>query len=667
MLAVMILAAGGYGDLVMAKLSPAAAPNALRVCGSVGVGLWMLSTAVLAVGSFSHGLLTSKVWWPVLLVGAFLAIHRLRKPLSGFRLPEKVEGRATVWILAAIVAAMWLAGAMRAPGTLDSFGDAYDVMEYHLQAPREYYLAGHIGPLTHNVYSFYPMLVEMLFLLGMCLRGGAYEGMYFANLLPGVFACLSVAAVVGSLRRDDDARGRIAAALLATLPMLLYLCWLALAETAQVFYIAAALLYLREYQRENSARSALCIGLMLGAACCSKYLAVGLIAGPVLLAMLLFALPRPARLGHFLLAAAATLVLFSPWLVRNTVLTGNPVFPLETNLFGRGYWDEQSQQRWLNGHAPGVHPPVPTPPGYVPPVAGPSRLQLLVDNFLATSLWSPFIMALAGVGVVGSWRLLRKGQPWDAAMAIVLVSQLAVWALMTHEMPSRFIIPAAVPACLLAAQPLARLMRRFDWGLGAAVAVACAVAALNLYNAQSLFRNSLAGREQIPFAVPGRQIADDFARLYKFRPDAPVMLVGEAKAFYFPPGTIYATAFDEHPLAKMAKSGESAAEILRQLRGMGVSCVYVDWAEILRLSLTYGYPAELGLPVLRCRRERTEPRIPVLDSLHLRVAAEFEPFYPAGKAPSVMKELVWPRITVFALPVAAPTTTQAATLPAGGK
>ncbi len=46
----------------------------------------------------------------------------------------------------------------------------FDVLEYHLQGPKEYYQAGRIAFLPHNVYTSMPFGVEMLHLTG---DGGA--------------------------------------------------------------------------------------------------------------------------------------------------------------------------------------------------------------------------------------------------------------------------------------------------------------------------------------------------------------------------------------------------------------------------------------------------------------------------------------------------------------
>ena len=67
----------------------------------------------------------------------------------------------------------------------------YDVLEYHLQGPREWYEAGRIEPLRHNVYTFFPFNVEMQFLLAMHLRGGPWAGMYLAQLMHVAYVALN--------------------------------------------------------------------------------------------------------------------------------------------------------------------------------------------------------------------------------------------------------------------------------------------------------------------------------------------------------------------------------------------------------------------------------------------------------------------------------------------
>ena len=52
----------------------------------------------------------------------------------------------------------------------------FDVLEYHLEGPREYFQSGRIGYLPHNVYTNMPFNVEMLHLLAMEVMGDWWWG-----------------------------------------------------------------------------------------------------------------------------------------------------------------------------------------------------------------------------------------------------------------------------------------------------------------------------------------------------------------------------------------------------------------------------------------------------------------------------------------------------------
>ncbi|MCK4601291.1 MAG: glycosyltransferase family 39 protein, partial [Phycisphaerae bacterium] len=351
----VFIAAGGYGDVIVRPLVGEDCPAGLRVATACGAGLWALGAAVLVIGSLTHGLLTGWLWWPVIGLGLVIAAWRGRGFLEGSSLPREIQGRSLIWVLLAVAVAVWITGATRPSGLVGTLGgDEYDVVEYHLQAPREYHDAGHVAPLRHNVYSHFPMGVEMLFLLSMCLRGGPYEGLYAAKLMHGLFAVAAVLAIVSCFRREE-VRGWASGVLLATMPFVCYLSWLGMVELAEMFYLTLALLWLRRWAGDRSLRSAACVGMAMGGACAVKYLSVGFVVLPVVAMMALLSLARPRTTWHVLVAGATTVLLFSPWLIRNAATVGNPVFPLATSVFGSGdHWatgsDEQSaelRQRWV--------------------------------------------------------------------------------------------------------------------------------------------------------------------------------------------------------------------------------------------------------------------------------------------------------------------------------
>jgi len=631
----VLLSAGGYGYAALRRCLPAKTPAPLALATATGLGLGLLSIAVMIVGSVFGGALTAAVWWPVIGVGVVAAGIQAHRPLRGLRLPGRLDLRSGVWALLAAAAGFWLAGALMPAGWIGNLTmDAYDVLEYHLQLPREHYQAGRVQTLPHNVYSHYPLGAEMLFLLGMCLRGGPYEGMYLAKLLHGAFAAVAIGGIASGLggwrgsaseseRADDgeDVRARAAAVLLATAPWVLYLSWLAMAELAQLCYLALALVWLRQWMARPTARSAAIIGATCGAACGAKYLSVGLIAAPVLAVMGGAAATQGRRWAQVLLAGGVALAVFSPWLIRNAAATGNPVFPLATSVFGRGHWDEQSARRWRDGHSPERRPPVPPPPDYRPGPPSPSRLQHLAEFCFGRPphqadppVTAAVMILLAGTFLTMALRP-RSTPAWDWALLAVLALQVAAWAAWTRGMPGRFISISLAPICLLAGGGLSRLARvrdlpllgrisgggRFS-GLAPAAVLLVASAGWNLAWARRYWRIENVGWIDprhlvvLPAGLPGNIFGRQL-RYYRsanaLPPGSRVLLVGEARAFYFPPHTAYATLFDAQPIAGALAGDAHPGEVVRRLRRMGVTHVFVAWAEIVRLSRTYGWPADL--------------------------------------------------------------------------
>ena len=675
LVALILVAAGGYGNLLVRQIAPADSPAPLRVASGCVVGLWMLSTVMLLVGTLGHGLLRAWVWWPVLGLGAALGFYQARGIYNRLRAPRMLDGRALLWVVVAIAAGLWLAGVVRQPGL------SYDAasLEFHLQVPREFYQAGQITVLPHNVYSHLPLGSQMLSLLAMCLRGGAYEGMYLAKLLHGAWWALAIAAVFGSLRKDDDWRGRFATALMATAPATLFFGWLAGAELAGMCCTVLALLWLRQWLRGSSVRSAWLVGMMLGVALTVGYEWLASAAVPILVVMLIATVRQARRGPQFVLACGAMLVLASPWLIRTAAYTGNPVFPYATETLGKGTWSDEQVQRWDSAHAATVKAPVPQPAGWQKPDA-PTIAERLYSGFLTSEFIGPFLLLICAVSLCAL--LARKGPPdgWNWALVGVLAAQLVWWAKWTAG-GFLGIIPAIIPVILLAADGLSRLAEmqtnplkkhatrppHGPWGQAPAIVVLVALVGVNVITAYGVY-GSTAPHQFQPLR-PGRQIAAQLLRAAELDDNARIMLVGNTGAFYFPDNTVYATAFDSQPLAQWVRQGLSPEQMLRKLHDMGVTHVWVAWPQVWYLSQTIGFDGELAGGLWTQAEQGQRPGIECLaqlERLGVVVAMEVDRFgsTPATQptsAPTTQPTSApvagprafpadWPAITIYAMP-----------------
>jgi hypothetical protein len=616
-----ILLAGSAIGLPIVRLLPEKrADPLLQAVTAALIGLAILSSLVLVLGT--AGLLAAWFWIALVaacLVGLLAWTWRRRDTLKLYR--QRLERPIAVTSLlagvaCAFVAGIWLAGAMRPPGLIGMPGDGYDVTLYHLQVPREYLQAGRIHALEHNVYSFYPMHVEMLYLLGMVLRGGPYQGVYLAKILHGLHGVLAVAGLYAIVRRRHRRLAGPVAAMLATAPFVPRLGWVAMVELGEFAYLVLALAWLRLWLARPSWPAATMIGIALGASCCVKYLSVGFIVAPVMAVMLLTAgidRRRRLRLPQVAMVAVLTVAVFAPWLVRNAALTGNPVFPLATDILGRGHWTAEAQQRWIQGHRPGDHAPVPEPviqPGGPTP---PSRLSRAVAG-LAGPLLNPLLIAAGLISALwAAVASLRRRRAWPVSLAIILLTQLAVWVLATHQLPPRFLSPALVVMCLLIAESLGALSRAFRPLPALATILVIAVVGLALsVRTYRLARGPVGYIEPIDPAQVARRTLED---IYRLPPDSRVLLIGEARAFYYPPGTLYATPFDAQEILDMLVPEAPPARRLQHLGQAGVTHILVNWQEIRRLALTYGYPGPLSTDALLAAATGEQPHLGILRRL----------------------------------------------------
>ncbi len=631
----ILISAGGWGGVLLQRLFPKNAPAGLKAATACLLGLWLWSVAMMVLGS-TAGVLPRYVWWGVLLVGLPLAGYCARGNLRTWKFVKHYDGRALNWVFLAACIAIWMAGVMRPPGTTSLQGDAMDVLTYHLQLPREFLNLGRVTTLDHNMYSHFPLGTEMLAMIAMQIRNTPQEGMYLATLLCGSFGLVAVGAVLWTLRPTDDARGRFAAGLLASVPVLLMVSWMAFSELAMIAYLTVAVLWLREWlntrsaakpeagslsvEKEEEAKSlggapdtgwqaAILIGLCLGASCGMKYLSVGFIVAPVVCMMCLVGLKDPRRLSQAAIALLVAGACFAPWMVRNVVATGNPVFPLMTQTMGQGNLSDECDDRWRDGHGAAMRPPVPMMDGWkaTPLPPKPTRVW---TQYLASQLSGQGSLIIAAIALCaifatrGSLAAFR----WDLALLGIFAIQMLVWSAFTHGMPPRFMACAAVPVCLIAAGGLARLVRvRFSpfdknripgqlegWGKVPAIAIYAMAVAINLIVGCGLYiqatqRQSLppVDAQQAMMLAPGTGLAQCILRE---EPDAKFLLVGDAAVFYYPDGTKYAVCFNEQPTDQLMREKKNLVE---SLRADGITHVIFNWREIWRLAYTYGLPATM--------------------------------------------------------------------------
>lgn len=621
-IAVAVLAAAtGLGLWIVRGLGLAREPIRWQLLPAMGLGLGGLALLVLGLGVC--GVLGHGVHWAIvvaLIAAGAMAARRIvaRDSANDAKLgagPDDGSSAAWrwLWLGAAPFALFAICAATCPPGYLwPAEGNGYDVLEYHFGGPKEYWAAGRIEYLPHNIYTNFPSNTEMLYLLCFVLKGTPWEGVYAAQLLNVLLGVLAVAGAWLAGWEFSRSAGIVAGLAVATCPFGTYLSGVAYVENCMLAMTSLALACVfrgrvRDHEastaetsqpdaraserNSTSIRWALCSGLLAGIACGCKYSAVPFVALPIVVAWLIVDGGRVRRAGA---CAFAAMLVFAPWLVRNAAWTGNPVFPLARGLIHErpGIWTDEAAARWTEGHKPD--------PAERSAVA---RLRAAANR----TAWNPLFGPLPWLAAVGAGLTIRRRRTENArhaarsrrliaACAAFVLIVVAGWAAGTH-LVDRFAIPIVAPlAVLIGTAAATRGARRTAIVVALVLVLGWNLATLSAEFARAgVFQVAAFGQTELMRAGqwPGYEyVAGINAAL---RDGGKVVMVGEARAFYLDGRPHYCVVFNRNPFAEAVAARPNAWG--DWLREQGYTHVYVGWSEIRRLARSrYGFwPSLAGL------------------------------------------------------------------------
>ncbi|GIW94210.1 MAG: hypothetical protein KatS3mg110_2251 [Pirellulaceae bacterium] len=601
-------AAWAAGDWILDRLRlPMAGWQ--KVVYSWGIGLQLCSLYTLAVGL--AGLLhQSWLFWGPSLLTIAAAVWRHRRQLSRenvMRVPP--SGRQWLGWLAILPPLVLLLLLAPLPPW------EFDVREYHLQVPKEWYQQGFIGFLPHNVYGNMPMGAEMQALAAMALWGGPdgwWYGALAGKVMIGLYALLGALGIAAVLDWLGHPRaGCWAAAIYLSTPWILHVSTVGLVEGAVAAYgilaagavgqaIAGPLLVdtsgttapnrhsqaRRQLFSDESLRWLALAGFLAGAAASCKYTGLLFVAAPMTLIILLSRRLHAKGAMIFVLVCLAGV---GPWLLKNYYFTGNPTYPLLYEIFGGQYWDEATNKRWVRAHGP-------------PLDAHGHRFHwhqlrdALRDIGWESDKLSPLLWSLALVGF-----LQPHDVRWRRMLIGLTVAYFGAWWLFTHRY-DRFFVPCfawiAVWSGIGASAPAAGS----TWKKGIQSLVIMGI----LLNCLVVSTGALTGDNRM--LVPLEKLRRDEPQLRRTHPahlflndhvkkNETAVIEGDAQVFDLEVPIYYHTCWNPSwwELWTKNKSLEEQRDLLRRHR---VKYVFFHWSEIAR----YRQPGNYGFTDYITRR-----------------------------------------------------------------
>ncbi len=616
---VVLAGAWGLGQLITRLIKIPLAPfTAERTVFAYGLGISAVS--LLTLGGGLLGILSQSLCYLVLILLAVAGIVSAcseSKSKTGTLLPFKLSLPDSITpeillrgccclLITPFVLSMFLGSML--PST------DFDVLEYHFGGPKEYYQQGHISFLPHNIYTSFPFLTEMLILLGMTLKADWESGAQAGKLVLMSFSLFTALGVFATARRWFGSNaGWLAATIFLTTPWTYRMSIIAYTEGGLSFYLMASLLSLiltiqvlrtwstpvDETSTAAVSRSTLwgyaCLtGLLSGSAMACKYPGVLSVVIPLGLTLLGFSWwllkeEKQLRISVTLKLAAifsiGTLLTIGPWLLKNVVETGNPVYPLLYSVFGGIDLNEQLNIKWKGGHSPKSHELA-------------DLGEKLIDVTLKSDWLSPLLFSLAPLAFLK--RQHRRLIYW---LWIYVGFLFLSWWVFTHRI-DRFWVPLIPVVAVLAGIGATWSSKRI-WKVCLSIAIllaslfnlGVATSGLSGYNA---YLDDLNYARKTALSMTGPEIMQ--LNQMQLGPKQVVLSVGDAELFYAQFPVIYSTVFDHEVFkqwtAKMEPdvpdkllSMKPVSEVREKLKVEHIAYVYVNWAEVLRYRVpgSYGF------------------------------------------------------------------------------
>lgn len=529
------------------------------------VGLAMLIAAWLVVGLFPGGFTRASIFAVLGVAGAVAFSRRGTASLYG------ASGAFGPCLLATI----GLAGLAwdRVPPLF------FDTLAYHFAQPELWLIDGRISPEPWSLHSWFPPGMSVLYGVGLAVGGERLA--QDANTLVGLLL-VALAWELGR-RRFGPLAGAASAAVLVAFPIIVHALGVPAADLSHGMFAGGALAALLVPDAQGEAVGRRRAAWLGAGAMLTKYLGllVPLALGAVWLAVARRSGPdgpplagRVARAGAFLLPA---LLLVSPWLVANAVVTGNPLAPIGAPAIptaglaegGAAHFRDDARGGW-----PGLDDVARLGPRLFTGDERESRLY-------PTPAWGFMpVLLLLGLPLV---------RPEERSLDLLAVAALAFALWFFSFRWERFLVPTTFLLAVVLGGMLAGAWRRrgIGWallvvavllGLGSLIGSLVQVAVLTGGTPVLLGRES--SRAFLARSMPA-------ARLYRLAgerldPEASqVLFVGEMRHYRLPLRRVAPTGFNAHPLVEaLASSGDPAAAC-HELHRRGFTHLLVDpgWIE----------------------------------------------------------------------------------------
>ena len=434
---------------------------------------------------------------------------------------------------------------------------SYDALSYHLAIPKVYLKKGGFIYLPYHLYSNFPFNMEMLYLIPMTLLDNSYIKLLHAFM--GILTGLGV--FLWGRKKGGEEAGWLSLVLYLSLPLLFQLSSLAYNDLMLAMFILFAFYSLNFREgKEKYILSMIFTGLAMG----TKYTGI-LFLIPYILLYLLVRDKKVSLIAYILLS----FLIFSPWMIKNLIFTGNPLFPLFYPLLGGKNFSLPLYQRFLAAHR-----------------ASP----LTLPNFFSTSFRLLMDRKFGLHFLILAPLFFRKK---NLFLLSYIFYFFVVWYVFTHR-DARFAFPVFPFLAILGGVSLQALRKKkLPSSLLLWIVVLFSLG-LNYYRVMVYYQlyefGKVAWRLQSPeeflkdklYYYPAIQFINE-----NLPKDSKILFVGDNQTYYCKQDFISFSPLDYNPFAELVKKSRNEKEIEETLQKWGVTHIYLNLSEMKRVEETY--------------------------------------------------------------------------------
>lgn len=472
----------------------------------------------------------------------------------------------------------------------------FDSLVYHLGVPAYYINEGRLLASPDNLHSASPLLLQMLYAAGLLLSGDTLAKLlHFAT---GFWLCATMFAM--GRRYASVTAGLLACVIYAGMPMAgMNLGTTGVEVGSSWFTLLAAYALVLFSAREKGEprlfdRTLLLAGIMAGLASGTKYTALfAVVAGMGLMFLNRPGEPSSGRaalsLKRALFFGAAAGLVFSPWMIKDLLFHGNPLYPYFGGLFG-GHRVDPYKWALLNSdcYARDLHAAFSSLSGFFQFLFHPWYLTM--SGAGNADFVGPAILVCAPLTLAAFY-----ARPPLKHLAFLAAAMWALWAFST-TMPRYLLTDLALFSVIFAAIITGAPSAFFRWTFQGLLALVC------FYGAQWVDRTAASqGGWRVVFGYESRDHylsvqhqsyptpyypAMEYINSSLPR-DSRVLFLGESRGFYCGRRFITSSVYDESPLVRFARESATPEELEAKVKAAGITDLFLNLGEAMRVDQTY--------------------------------------------------------------------------------